>query len=402
MARRASRSRRGRDDDDGDDDDRNGRRGTSRVRRDEDDEDSGTRGSGRSGRGRARDDGRGGGSRGRERSSRESGGRARGGKFRYRERDSDTTRKRAEQSGRDFHSIVRDGIKVFRPKEGSHKVRVLPPTWDDADHFGHDLWLYYGIGPDDATVLCPSKMLNEADPIAEEERRARKDGDETYAKSLTPRRRVGMWIIDRKQESEGPMFWSAPWTFDRDLSAQALDDEDGRVLPIDHPDEGYDVSFRIEGKGIGTKYLGVSIARRESELGRHGDDWLEYIQENPIPDVLNFMEYDALADMFAAAPRRDKDDDDDDDRPRGRRGRDRDIDDDDEEDDRPKRGGRGRKRDDDFRIDDIEEGQMVMVIVDREEFEGECIEVGRKTFVLDVDGKEEEFRFDEVDEAEAL
>ena len=158
--------------------------------------------------------------------------------------------------------------------------------------------------------------------------------DEEYAKSLVAKRRCAMYVIDRKEEDSGPQLWLAPWTFDRDLSAQALDDETGAVLALDHPDEGYDISFSIEGKGLNKKYTGVSIARRDSDLGRDGAAWLEQIEENPVPECLVFASYEDIAKAFTGGANKPKRDDDDDGGGRDRKpSRGRDVDDDDDGDD---------------------------------------------------------------------
>ncbi len=381
MARNTSRTRRGRDDDDGEEDERPTRRSSSRRGRDDDgDGDSPRRSSGRSSRTSSR------------------GGRSRGGKFEYRDRGGEATRKRAEQSGKNYLRIVKDGVKEFKPKEGSHRIRILPPMWENAEHFGLDIWLHYNIGPDRAQVLSRAKMLDEDDPIQEELNKARKDGDEDYAKELAPKRRVGYYVIDRKNEDEGVQFWAAPWGMDRDISAQALDEDSGEALALDHPDQGYDISFRIEGKQLNTKYVGVSIARRESDLGKQQDEYLDHISENPIPDILNYLSYDDLVKLFEAGASTPRDEDDDSGR-RTRKSKDRDVEeeDEDEEEERPRK--KKRKQ---FEIDDVEEKQEVLVVVDGEEFEGEVLEVGRRTFVLETEDGEEEFKFSEVDEAELL
>jgi hypothetical protein len=70
----------------------------------------------------------------------------------------------------------------------------------------------------------------------------------------------------------------------------------------------------------------VAIARRSSELGK--DEWLEFAMENPIPEILQYYDYDHIAKAFggkgAQRSSRDRDDDDrDDDRRRDRDGDDR-------------------------------------------------------------------------------
>lgn len=306
------------------------------------------------GRSRSRDDDRGS-SRGRDRDRP---------RFEYKERGSEAAGRRANQSANEFDKILKEGIKMFKPNDGPNRIRILPPTWEGADHYGHDIHVNYGIGPDRNSYLSLSKMLDKPDPIAEERALARQDGDEKYAKELEPKRRVLIYLIDRDHEKEGVQAWAMPWTLDRDISKVSIDRQTGEVLPIDHPDDGYDVEFDKKGQKDRTEYMGVSIARRSTPLGR--DEWLDFAIDNPLPEQLNFFDYDYIAKVFRGGGEHrdahaDRDDDrrsrdrDDDRRGRDRdddrgRSRDRDRDDDrgrgrdrDRDDDR----GRGRDRDDD-------------------------------------------------------
>lgn len=314
-------------------DDRSSRRG-----RDEDEDDRPVRRGGR-------DDDRGG-RRGRDDDDR--GGR-RGGRFEYRQRDASSARKRAESSGKDFDRYLQDVADAYVVNDGDNVVRILPPTWDDAEHYGHDIYVHYEIGPDKGTYLCLNKMKGEKCPICEERKRAQNEGDEEYAKKLEPKKRVLVYVIDRNKEKEGIKVWAMPWTLDRDIVKVSVDKRTGEVLPIDHPDDGYDVMFERTGKGPRTEYVGVSIDRKSSPLDN--DKALDFAQEHPLPSLLKFYPYDHIASVFgggspsAGGRDRGRGDDDDDDRGRAgssrsdRGGRDR--------DDR----GAGRRGDDDDRRD---------------------------------------------------
>lgn len=260
-------SRRGRDDD----------RGSNRGREEE-------RGSNR--RGGRDDDGERGG-RGSSRGS---------SSFQYRGRDDSDVRRRSSQGANDFDKFLKDNIKMWKCNDGDNRIRILPPTWDAAKHFGLDVYVHYGVGPDRQSYLCLQKMKGEPDPIAEEREIARRDEDEKYAKELEAKHRVLVYLIDRDNEKEGVQAWAMPSGLDRDIVKISIDKSSGEVLPIDHPDEGYDVTFEKNGKGINTKYEGVSIARRSSPLGR--SEWLDFAVDNPLPDQLNFFDYDHIAKVF--------------------------------------------------------------------------------------------------------
>jgi hypothetical protein len=217
-------------------------------------------------------------------------------RYEYHARDAGDTKRRSSQGANDFDKILVDSVKMWKPNDGDNRIRILPPTWEKAKHFGLDIYVHYAVGPDRQTYLCLQKMKNEADPIAEEREIARRDEDETYAKQLEAKRRVLVYIIDRDHEKDGVQAWAMPWTVDRDIVKVSVDKGTGEVLPIDHPEDGYDVEFEKKGAKDRTEYLGVAIARRSSPLGK--SDWLNYAIDNPLPEQLNYFDYDHIAKVF--------------------------------------------------------------------------------------------------------
>lgn len=289
------------------------------------------------------------------------------GGFKYKERDADSVRKRAQQSGGLFDSILKDGVARYAPQRGDNRVRFLPPTFEDAEHYGLDVWVHYGIGTDRGSYLCLKKMKNKPCPICDAVAEMKADGEADEAKRIDAKKRVLVYLIDRKERDQEPKVWAMPWTVDRDIANAAADDEDGEVLQVDRPERGYDVSFRIEGQKRNTKYIGVKVSRKPSPLSddkKEMQEWLDKIQEEPLDTLLAFKKADELQEIIDGhvpnsededddgdrkSKRRDKDDEDEDDAPRGRRKpRDDDDDDDDEDSDRkPKRRSRASDDDDD-------------------------------------------------------
>ena len=258
------------------------------------DDDRGSRGRDEDRSGRGRDGDHGSRDRGRDDDrSRRSSGRS---SFEYKRRDADSVRKRGEQSGGDYDRILTDTVQMWKPNDGSNTIRIMPPTWDGADHFGFDVFVHYEVGPDNQSYLCLDKMKGEACPVCDERARAVKDGDTEYADKLKPAKRVLIYMIDRDHERDGPIVWSMPWTIDRDLCKLVVDKRSGEVLPIDDPESGYDIEFDRQGKGQRTQYIGLAVARRDSALGK--DEWLSFIQENPLPSLLHFYDYDHIQHVF--------------------------------------------------------------------------------------------------------
>ncbi len=211
-------------------------------------------------------------------------------------------------------------MSVFRPKDDANKIRILPQTWKmgEAEHFSYKVWMHAGIGPDNGQYLSLHKMKDEDDPIRDERARAVRDGDEDYARKLEPRDRQVVWLIDRNADDPQPQLWILPFNVDKELAVRQID-EDGQVIAIDDPYDGYDVTFRKQGKGLKTRYIGIDVSRRPSPISDDDDEVdeiLAHISENPVPDCLLFRTYEYINKQFGGKGKDkdvDRDDDDSDD-----------------------------------------------------------------------------------------
>jgi len=224
-------------------------------------------------------------------------------RFQYTRRDPSNIKERAKQQGGDFDSIFKPGTKLFKPRDGKNIIRILPPAWPDAEHYGYDIWLNYNIGIDNQSYLSLSKMKKERDPIVEARKQAERDGDKKLADSLEPKRRVLMYVVDRSNEQDGPQLWSAPWTVDKSFAALAFDEDTNELVMVDDPETGNDIKFVKEGQGQTTKYpaeqMRIFKPSRLSEDDRNMNEWLEFIVSNPIPNLLNFYTYDHISEVFS-------------------------------------------------------------------------------------------------------
>lgn len=318
---------------------------------------------------RGRDD-RGGGRGGRDdrdrgRDDRRGGSAVRG--FRYQERSYEDMRQRSERTGRLFDSQVKKNIDLWRPKAGDNYVRILPPTWEGARHFGLTIWTHTYFGVNRSNYLCPAKMLDKRCPICEAAARAVKRGNEEEAAELKPKEQSAVWMLDRSADDPRPRVWVMSWTQDRDLAALMTDNRTKKVLPLDHLQNGYDITIKRTGKDLGTRYT-MQIDRDSTPVADDADtadEIASFIEQNPLPDVLQYYDADYLERALeGGGEERDEDLDDDDggrrdrrpdrdrDRDRGGRSartlRDEEYDDDIpfDDNDRPARG-RTRMRDDD-------------------------------------------------------
>lgn len=265
-------------------------------------------------------------------------------------------RRRAEASGGNFETYLKSGVKVFRPPSGETAFRILPPSWENPEHHGYDVWVHDFVGSSGASYICPKKTFNKPCAACEEVVRLKKAGEDEDAKQIQVKQRVIVWLIDRDDRKPEPQLWSMSWSQDKDIMSQCSIKRTNTWLKIagdlDDP-RGYDVIMRKSGKGKGTRYT-FSIDRDETPLEesqRAEDDILDYIKAHPIPDCLKFADNKTIEDSLDGKYQRDEDGgsrDRDRDRDRDDRGRGRDR------DDPPRRGrdrddeprGRGRDRDD--------------------------------------------------------
>src|SRR6266700_4157625 len=68
---------------------------------------------------------------------------------------------RADRKGSMFDSMFKD-VKVFKAEQGANLVRILPPGWEGARHYGYRIKVQRNVGPKDRQYLCLRE--NEASP----------------------------------------------------------------------------------------------------------------------------------------------------------------------------------------------------------------------------------------------
>lgn len=252
-------------------------------------------------------------------------------KFKYQERSAATVNERANKSSGDYDDFIKG--QMFKPKEGENNIRILPVTWDPregpgakgfewGDNWAIEVFIHRDVGPDKQTYLCLAKMKGEDCPLCD----ARGEiDDEELSKKLKAKPQLCAYIIDRADEKAGPLIWRVPATVEKEIQLRSKVKGTGEILSVDHPDRGYDITFRRKGTGLNTDYAGVDIDRDDSPLSEKDaryDDWIDFVQDNPLPDQLIYFDADYLDKQFRAkGSRRDEKPKDE---PDGRRsGRDR-------------------------------------------------------------------------------
>ena len=260
-------------------------------------------------------------------------------KFEYRPRTTEEMHRRANQKSGSKEGFLKQEFTAWTPKDGTNRIRILPPTWDEAAHFGLEVFAHYSIGPDNSSFLCPKKHGHGECSVCDERTKLKNDGDEDAAKELAWKKRVAMWVVDRSEEDKGAQMWFAPWTLDQEIAKQAFDEASGEALALDNPEKGYDVIFTRE-KGTKNQppsYTGVKIARKSSPLLDDEDEVekiLEFISENPVPDTLIFHDPEHIQQVFEGKSPTKRDE---------------------EEEEKPKKKGKPKARDEDEEEEEEEE-----------------------------------------------
>lgn len=271
-------------------------------------------------------------------------------KFKYQGRSEDTVNRRIADRGGDYDTYLKvDPMKVA---EGENIFRILPPTWDVkgpwGDNWAIDVYLHWDVGADKGTYLCARKMHDIDPKLCPEDRcpvcEMLEDlDDDEIKKRLKAKRSLLAYVIDRKDEKAGPQIWRLGKQLEGNLQFRSKDKKTGAVLPIDHPERGYDISFNRVGNDEKTKYTNEDVDRDSSYISedqKKEDKWLDYITDKPLPEQLNFYPYEHIAKVVKGRSSKKTSDDDAPSRGRRRGG-------DDEETDRGSSRSRSRDSDDD-------------------------------------------------------
>lgn len=281
-------------------------------------------------------------------------------KYMGRERTADDIKRRRTEAMSSYDSFVQPNFTMYKAKEGENNIRILPRSWakkDMVERWGKawdiSIWVHYNVGPDRASYLCLDKMQGEQCPVCE----ARlKTDDPDEQRELAPRKRSLCWLIDRDKEKTGPQWWVMPVGIFDEIGTRSVDKKTGEGIYIDDPNEGFDVSFYRKGTGkTSTNYSGVEIMRDPSPLCENAklqDRWLAFIEENPLPEILNFYDAEHIEKvLYGTVDRRQRDDDDEDERRPSRRASRSD------DDDEPKSSRRSRHRDEEDDEDEKPSGR---------------------------------------------
>lgn len=243
------------------------------------------------------------------------------------------------------------GVSLWKPKAGTYLIDILPyrvGSKNPRAEKGQLYWEYTysvhrGIGPNQGTFICPARTSDEPCPICEfRDRLTRKadEDDEKLIKSLVPKQRQLINLIDLKEPDKGVQIYE---TSSFNFGDQLMQD----ILGSDE-EEGWDTFFSLEdGCTLRVNMVEDSFGGRSFiKAGRfdfkerkrpYDDDILDEVHN--LEKLLKELEYEDLKSRFLAVAKP-TDDDDEAEEPKARhRGKEE------EEEEEPK--PRRRAKDDD-------------------------------------------------------
>ena len=226
-------------------------------------------------------------------------------KFEYRKRTIEDVERRANRSTSEYDSMFLISVRNFKARQGENRVRFLPATWPDSDHYAFDIWSHREIGADRNRYLCRKKMLDKSCCICDEVVKLQREGASKDALAIRATPRSIAWVIDRFNEDAGPVIWEMSPRQDKGIAALQRDRRTGTIFLCEDPEEGYDLSFDRKGELLKTEYIGYAFDRASSPMSEDVatmTKWWEFIKENPIPDILKFYENDYISSIFNSEP----------------------------------------------------------------------------------------------------
>jgi len=221
-------------------------------------------------------------------------------RFVYNRADPKVLEQVANQPTTNYVQINKADALVFKASAGNNRLRILPPTWEGADHYAYPIIVHYNVGPDGARYLC-LKMLGKPCAICADRVQLVRHGEGEAAKQTRPQDGRVAWVIDRNKQDQGPQLWFFGKSAESEYAILARDEDSGDVLYIDDPDEGYDITFKCDNPGKHADYSARRIVRNPSPLSdnpKRMDAWLDYIQNYPVPDALQFYTYNQMLEAL--------------------------------------------------------------------------------------------------------
>lgn len=191
-----------------------------------------------------------------------------------------------ERAQGSMKSVVDAGAKVtmFRPKDGSHILDIIPydagskdPIVEEGEPtYTLEIWVHPFVGTDNAVYLCLQRMYNKDCPICTHRQKLIDKGvEEDVYKKLFPKCRHLYNVVsyDKGEEKKGVQVWDVSYHYSEKhiipLSKRPTRGGKERTVNFPDPIDGKSITFTIEPaktKNDYPSYVGWAFEDREYEI----------------------------------------------------------------------------------------------------------------------------------------
>ena len=144
----------------------------------------------------------------------------------------------------------------WMPKIGDHLFNIVPYIVGDNDPkqkegsvaYFMELFVHYGVGPNEGAYICPTRNYNKPCPICEHQKDLRiKGAPDEEIKALYPKRRVMYNVVccdSVEEENKGVQVWEVShFHSEKHFSELARKPKGGGFIPFTDPDSGKMIFF---------------------------------------------------------------------------------------------------------------------------------------------------------------
>jgi len=204
------------------------------------------------------------------------------------------------------------GGKFWKCVNGDHSINILIwaagenyPTVSPYDKikpgdivYFLDIWVHKGVGPNEATVVCPAKNYNKPCPICEHVAELRReDADKDTINEIKAKRRTvyNIEVLDSDEEQrKGVQIWDVAHFFmQQHLAGRAKSKKTGKFIHFADPDTGKEVYFERSGDKTSTSFSNHTFEERDGYVV--SDDLLNKCK--CLDDMLTIYDYETLKKM---------------------------------------------------------------------------------------------------------
>jgi len=216
----------------------------------------------------------------------------------------DRKKKEMPKDGAKGRAWIKEEIRVYELRDGNNYLRPIQPLEvEELNYYGMEVYVHGGVGRLNANYVCMLKTFTEACARCERQTGLWEE-DFDIAKTLYPRKRVLMWVLDLladDEDAEEPQLFNCPKSVAGNFLKQSEKKRKGVATGVytdpSHPTKGHCLTFDYaprKGQEPG-KYTNEGI---ESDLAPKLDIGLRD-KIIPLKDCLVLHDYDELKELDA-------------------------------------------------------------------------------------------------------